>query len=160
MYTLSVPNAVLTSPTLAGLFPLFRDERVREVDTCFIRLSGAEAGERITRYNGALALRMPGTARSIVNEALHEIRRAGSFVRPDGSLCEPWEIRASDWDGLFEFVELCRDPNLLLSSDQIDAATAEARAAGKHFVLSDICIETMERLFGFGYCGPQIAGTR
>ncbi|MCX5545485.1 hypothetical protein M3A49_39700 [Paraburkholderia sp. CNPSo 3076] len=160
MYTISVPNAVLTSPTLAGLFPLFQDDRVREVDTCFIRLAGTEAGERITRYNGALALRMPGTARSIVNEALHEIRRAGSFVRPDGSHCEPWEIRASDWDGLFEFVELCRNPNLLLSSDQIEAATAEARAAGKHFVLSDICIETMERLFGFGYCGPQIAGTR
>ncbi|WP_321936193.1 hypothetical protein [Paraburkholderia sp. J8-2] len=160
MYTLSTPNAVLTSPTLAGLFPLFRDDRVRETDTCFIRLAGAEAGERITRYNGALALRMPGTAHSIVTEMLHEIRRAGCFVRPDGSHREPWEILASDWNALFGFVELCRNPNLLLSSDQIEAATAEARAAGKHFVLSDICIEAMERLFGFGYCGPRLPGTR
>ncbi|CAB3804957.1 hypothetical protein LMG28688_06074 [Paraburkholderia caffeinitolerans] len=160
MYTLSTPNAVLNSPTLAGLFPLFKDDRVRETDTCFIRLAGAEAGERITRYNGALALRMPGTARSIVTEMLHEIRRAGAFVRPDGSHREPWEVLANDWNGLFEFVEFCRNPNLLLSSDQIEAATAEARAAGKHFVLSDVCIETMERLFGFGYCGPRLPGSR
>ncbi|WP_434667786.1 hypothetical protein P5W99_36135 [Paraburkholderia sp. A3BS-1L] len=160
MYTLSVPDAVLTSPTLAGLFPLFRDDRVRETGTCFIRLAGAEAGERITRYNGALALRMPGTARSIVTEMLHEIRRAGSFVRSDGSHREPWEILARDWDGLFDFVELCRNANLLLSSDQIEVATVEARAAGKHFVLSDVCIGTMQQLFGFGYCGPQLAGSR
>ncbi|MEM5314163.1 hypothetical protein [Paraburkholderia sp. JHI869] len=107
-----------------------------------------------------LALRMPGRARNIVTEMLHEIRRAGSFVRADGSHREPWEILASDWSALFEFVELCRNPNLLLSSDQIDAARAEARAAGKHFVLSDVCIEAMERLFGFGYCGPRLPGTR
>jgi hypothetical protein len=159
MYSLSTPNAFFVSSTLAGLFSLFREDQVREIDTCFIRLTGAEAGERIPRYNGALALRMPGTARSIVTEMLHEIRRAGSFVRPDGSHREPWEIPASEWSLLFDFVELCRNPNLLLSSDQIDAATIEARAAGKHFVLWSMCIEVMERLFGFGYCGPRLAGS-
>lgn len=160
MYSLSLPDAVLTSPTLAGVFRLFNDERVRTLDTCFIRLGGAAAGERITRYNGALALRMPGTAHSIVNEMLLEIRRVGAFLRADGTHRAPWEVLPSDWDVLFDFVELCRKPNLLLSSDQIDAANESARAAGIRFDLSDLCIKTMTRLFGFGYCGPQLPGTR
>jgi len=85
--------------------------------------------------------------------------RAG-FLDEQGTQREAWQIRAADWDGLFQFVDVCRKPHLLLSTNQIDAATSEARERGRRFMLSDLCIETMTHLFGFGYCGPAIPGTR
>jgi len=38
MYTLCIPDAVLSTSTLAGLFNLFRDERVIATDTARIEL--------------------------------------------------------------------------------------------------------------------------
>ncbi|CAG9255023.1 conserved hypothetical protein [Paraburkholderia unamae] len=159
MYTLHIPDAVFSSTTVAGLFAIFNDVQVRSTETSHIRLAGAAAGERITRYNGRLVLRMPGTARSIVTETLLEIRNSAAFRCSDGSLRAPWEIPVSDWNVLFDFVETCRKPEALLCTDQIDVAVQEARARGARFSLSDLCLETLERLFGFGYCGPQLAGT-
>lgn len=159
MYTLSIPNAVLSTSTLAGLFGLFRDDRVQTTESADIVLCGVPAGVSVTRYNGKLALRQPGTAESIVSAMLDEIRRA-AFLDDHGRQRHPWEIPAADWDGLFAFVDVCREPQLLLTFDQIDAAVAEARGRSCRFDLSDLCIETMTRLFGFGYAGPVLPGTR
>lgn len=159
MYTLSIPNAVLSASTLAGLFGLFRDERVRATESAQIALGGAPAGVSVTRYNGKLALRQPGTADSIVAGMLDEMRSV-AFLDDRGVQRQPWEICAVDWDGLFAFVDVCREPQLLLSFDQIDAAVTEARGRGRRLNLSDLCIEAMKRRFGFGYAGPALPGTR
>ncbi|MEM5330774.1 hypothetical protein VSR34_29850 [Paraburkholderia sp. JHI2823] len=159
MYTLSIPDAVLSTRTLAGLFNLFRDERVRVTDTALIELRGAPADVSVTRYNGELALRQSGSAESIVTTMLEEVRSAG-FLDDEGAQRESWQIRAADWDGLFEFVDVCRKPQLLLSTNQVEAATSQARERGRRFELCELCIETMTRLFSFGYCGPAIPGTR
>ncbi len=159
MYTLSIPGITLSTSSLVGLFTLFRDERVRSTDTAQIELAGAPAGVNVTRYNGVLALRQPGTAEEILAAMLTEHRRA-EFVEPDDTQRKSWQVTRAAWDGLFEFVDLCRQPQLLLSSDQIEVAKASASARGTRFFFSDLCSEALQSTYGFAACGPAIPGTR
>ncbi len=159
MYTLSIPGAVLTASSLVGLFSLFRDERVRATDTPQIVLTGAPASVSVTRYNGTLAIRQAGSAEQIVTTMLDEHRRA-AFVGDDGEQRHSWEVERAEWGALFEFVEVCRSPQLLLSFDQIEAEKTRARERGTRFFLSDLCSEAIASIFGFAVCGPTIPGTR
>lgn len=159
MYTLSIPNAVLSTSSLVGLFTLFLDERVRATDTSQIVLAGAPEGVAVTRYNGVLALRQAGTAEEILGRMLDEHRRAG-FVDADGAARRAWEVTRQDWNALFEFAEVCRTPQRLLSSSQIDAEETAARARGTRFYLSDLCGEAVLSLYGFALCGPVVPGSR
>lgn len=159
MYALSIPNAVLTTPSLVGMFTLFLDERVRAADTSQIVLTGAPAGISVTRYNGVLALRQPGNANDILCTMLDEHRRA-AFLEPCGTQRQSWQVERAAWDGLFEFVDVCRMPQRLLSSNQIEAETQAARERGTRFFFSDLASEAVASTFGFPVCGPAIPGTR
>lgn len=159
MYTLSIPDAVLTTSSLVGLFLLFRDERVRATETSLIELTGAPAGVTVTRYNGTLAIRQTGTAEQMLTAMLEEHRRV-AFVGDDGAQRQPWEVDREEWQALFEFVDVCRSPQLLLSFDQIEAEKTRAHERGTRFFLSDLCSEAVASIFGFPVCGPAIPGTR
>lgn len=159
MYTISIPNAVLTTSSLAGLFLLFRDARLRAVETSLIELTGAPAGVSVTRYNGELALRQPGTADEILTAMLEELRRV-EFVDESGGQRQSWQVMPSAWRALFQFAEACRKPQLLLSSGQIETETLRAQERSTRFFMSDLCSEAVTSLFGFGLCGPVIPGTR
>ncbi|WP_143064449.1 hypothetical protein [Paraburkholderia tropica] len=159
MYTLSIPGTTLSTSSLVGLFTLFRDERVRATATAQIELGGAPAGVSVTRYNGVLALRQPGTAGQILAAMFAEHRDA-EFVEPDGAQRQSWQVVPAAWDGLFAFHDVCRQPQLLLSSDQIETEDASARSRGTRFFLSDLSAEALLTTFGFAACGPAIPGTR
>ena len=159
MYTLTIPNAVLTATSLVGLFSLFRDERLRAVDTSLIVLTGAPAGVSVTRYNGELVLRQRGAADAILTAMLEELHSV-EFLDEHGDQRQSWQVAPSAWRALFDFADICRKPQPLLSSDQIEAESARARERGTRFFLSDLCIEAITTLFGFGYCGPVIPDTR
>lgn len=159
MYTLSIPDAVLTASSLIGLFLLFRDERVRATETSLIGLTGAPPGVSVTRYNGTLAIRQPGSAEQMLTAMLEEHRRV-AFVGDAGEQRQSWEVDRAEWDALFEFVDVCRSPQRLLSFDQIEAENARARERGTRFFLSDLCSEAVASIFGFPLCGPAIHGTR
>jgi hypothetical protein len=159
MYTLSIPDAVLTASSLVGLFLLFRDERVRATETSLIALTGAPAGVTVTRYNGVLAIRQAGTAEQMLTAMLEEHRRV-AFVGDAGEQRQSWEVDRAEWEALFEFVDVCRSPQRLLSFDQIEAEKTRARERGTRFFLSDLCSEAVASIFGFPVCGPAIPGTR
>lgn len=159
MYTLSTPDAFFSTSSLVGLFPLFNDARVRETETGQIVLAGAPDGVFVTRYNGVLALRQPGSASDIVTSMLEEHRRA-AFVENGTAQRQSWQVERAAWNALFDFTDICRRPQLLLSSDQIEAEEADARERGAQFFLSEICSEALRSAYGFAVCGPDIPGMR
>lgn len=99
MYTLSIPNETFTVATLAGVIALFANERVKDTETSSISLLTDGVPASVTRYNGTLALRCPGTAARIVARPFDEVR--AFWLGHYSTDAQPWHIRRAHWDELF-----------------------------------------------------------
>lgn len=158
MYQLSVAGETLILGTLLEVLSVFRtDSRFSSVESSEILL--AHCGQRVTvtRYNGALAVRRPGTARDLFLSMIDEID--GAYFRPNGVIQAAWQIQRSHWKLLYDAYDLTSRPHLIFSSAQIDAARAEDCARGR-LELHDLLQAESERRFGFRYAGPEYGKTR
>ena len=74
----------------------------------------------VTRFNGSLTVRRPGTAISVFLSVIDEID--GAFFRPSFAALEPWQIRREHWQLLYLAFDLAREPLFLFSSNQMAQA--------------------------------------
>ncbi|MGF6768575.1 hypothetical protein P3T18_001045 [Paraburkholderia sp. GAS199] len=156
MYKLTIPAETFFVTTLAGVLALFRDERVQATETALIALDGDACIASVTRYNGKLALRFPGTDADVVAALTGEIR--AHWLAEYGSDPKPWQIRPAHWDELFNLFDLARTPECFLSSSQIDEQRSAARDARQFFNLSSLFHSAAVERFGFGAGGPAAPG--
>jgi len=156
MYKLTIPGETFILATLAGVLALFGNERVETTETAQISLEGDACIASVTRYNGKLALRHPGTAAEVVALLFREVR--AQWLSEYGLDPKPWQVRPGHWDELFGLFELPRAPERFLSSGQIDAERAAARDARQFFNLSSLFNSAAVECFGFGAGGPSAPG--
>ncbi|MFM0027435.1 hypothetical protein PQR70_14350 [Paraburkholderia madseniana] len=158
MYQLSLAGETLVLGTLLEVMARFRtDARISSVESSEILLAHCGQPVDVTRYNGALAVRRPGSVRDVFLSMIDEID--GAYFRPDGVMQAAWQIQRSHWKLLYDAFDLTSRPQLLFSSDQIDEAKAVEGARGRldlHELLQCEC----ERRFGFRYAGPEYGRTR
>ncbi len=109
----------------------------------------------VTRYNGRLTVRQPGTAVSLFLSLIDEIDAA--YFRPSFSALQPWQIRREHWNLLYLAFDLAREPLYLFSSDQVALANEEAAKAGRRGLdLFELLQQESQRRFGFRYAGPML----
>jgi hypothetical protein len=158
VYQLSLAGETLVLGTLLEVLAHFRtDARFSSVESSEILLAHCGQPVNVTRYNGALAVRRPGTARDVFLSMIDEID--GAYFRPNGVMQAAWQIQRSHWKLLYDAFDLTSRPQFLFSSDQIDAAKELEGARGRldlHELLQCEC----ERRFGFRYAGPEYGRTR
>ena len=63
----------------------------------------------LTRYNGSLTVRRPGTARDVFLSMIDEID--GAYFRPNGVMQAAWQIRRSHWMLLYDAFDLTSQPS-------------------------------------------------
>ena len=155
MYHLSFADQNLFLGTLLEVMAVFRtDSRLSSVESSEIVLLHGGQPVEVTRYNGSLTVRRPGTARDVFLSMVDEID--GAYFRPNGVMQAAWQIRRSHWKLLYDAFDLTSSPRLIFSSDQIDAASDGRGSIGLHDLLQAEC----ERRFGFRYAGPEYGRTR
>ncbi|EIM98706.1 hypothetical protein WQE_22883 [Paraburkholderia hospita] len=155
MYQLSFAGQTLILGTLLEVLTVFRtDSRLSSVESSEIVLLHGGQPVDVTRYNGSLTVRRPGSARDVFLSMIDEID--GAYFRPNGVLQAAWQIRRSHWKLLYDAFDLASSPRLIFSSDQIEAAADERG----HLALHDLLQAECERRFGFRYAGPQYGCTR
>jgi hypothetical protein len=155
MYQLSFADQTLFLGTLLEVLAAFRtDSRLSSVESSDIVLLHGGQPVAVTRYNGSLTVRRPGTARDVFLSMIDEID--GAYFRPNGQMQAAWQIRRSHWKLLYDAFDLTSSPRLIFSSDQIDAASDGRGNLGLHDLLQAEC----ERRFGFRYAGPEYGRTR
>lgn len=155
MYQLSFAGQTLSLGTLLEVLAVFRtDSRLSSVESSEIVLLHGGQPVEVTRYNGSLTVRRPGTARDVFLSMVDEID--GAYFRPNGVTQAAWQIRRSHWKLLYDAFDLTSSPRLIFSSDQIDAASDGRGSLGLHDLLQAEC----ERRFGFRYAGPEYGRTR
>ncbi|MFM0418699.1 hypothetical protein [Paraburkholderia aromaticivorans] len=158
MYQLSHAGETLVLGTLLEVLALFRtDTRYSSVESSEILLAHCGQPVTVTRYNGALAVRRPGTARNVFLSMIDEID--GSYFRPNGVMQAAWQIQRSHWKLLYDAYDLTSRPQLIFSSAQIDAAKA-GEGGSSRLELHDLLQAESERRFGFRYAGPEYGRTR
>lgn len=158
MYQLSHAGETLVLGTLLEVLALFRtDARYSSVESSEILLAHCGQPVTVTSYNGALAVRRPGTARDLFLSMIDEID--GAYFRPSGVMQAAWQIQRSHWKLLYDAYDLTSRPQLIFSSAQIDAAKAEEGVSGM-LELHDLLQAESERRFGFRYAGPEYGRTR
>jgi hypothetical protein len=150
MYQLTIPGNVFTVSTLAGIFSTFDLEPLQATDTALIEVQGGPVEVRITRYNGKLAIRLPGTVAEIVASIFDELHSLWQSTY--GQAFKPWQVRRSHWNLLFSLFELTRRPERFLSTDQIEAG--KLAGAGR-LALDDLFEAAAIDRFGFGGGGPR-----
>ncbi|WP_321794793.1 hypothetical protein [Caballeronia sp. J97] len=127
------------------------------VDAADISLAFFGHPVSVTRFNGRLTVRSPGTATSIFLSLLDEID--GAYFRPSFAALVPWQIRREHWQLLYLAFDLAREPLYLFSSDQVAQANEEAGRSGRHRLnLFELLQQESERRFGFRYAGPVVEG--
>ncbi|CAN7804954.1 hypothetical protein LJR267_010561 [Paraburkholderia hospita] len=155
MYHLSFAGQNLFLGTLLEVLAVFRtDSRLSSVESSEIVLLHGGQPVDVTRYNGSLTVRRPGTARDVFLSMVDEID--GAYFRPNGLMQAAWQIRRSHWKLLYDAFDLTSSPRLIFSSDQIDAAS-DGRG---NLCLHDLLQAECERRFGFRYAGPEYGRTR
>lgn len=107
----------------------------------------------VTRFNGRLTVRTPGTVSSIFLSLIDEID--GAYFRPAFAAPQPWRIHREHWQLLYLAFDLARKPLYLFSSDQVAQANEEASRSGHRGLdLFELLQQETERRFGFRYAGP------
>ena len=121
MYQLSFSGSAHSFRTMLEVLRFLRDDTtVRAVDAAEIALTFFAHPVTVTRYNGELTVRRPGTAASLFLSLIDEIDAA--YFRPSFTALEPWQIRREHWQLLYLAFDLAREPLYLFSSDQLAQA--------------------------------------
>jgi hypothetical protein len=158
MYTLSIPSATIELEALVEVFHLFfHDGRFEAFETKDVRLTRNGATLDVTRYNGQFTVRRRGTASDIFFSMLEETYQAW-FLR-DGTCLQPWQVRSRHWEMLQAMYGLARKPQLMLSSDQLEAESVGAAKRGEAFSLPELVRSIALARFGFGAEGPRVSAT-
>jgi len=130
MYQLSFSGSAHSFRTMLEVLRFLRDDAsVAAVDAAKIALTFFSHPVSVTRYNGTLTVRRPGTATSLFLSLIDEIDAA--YFRPSFAALEPWQIRREHWQLLYLAFELAREPLYLFSSDQVAQANEEAAKSGR-----------------------------
>jgi hypothetical protein len=156
MYELSFAGFSQSFRTLLEVLSFFRGNALTAgLDAADISLAFFGHPVSVTRFNGRLTVRRPGTAPSIFLSLIDEIDAA--YFRPSFAALEPWQIRREHWQLLYLAFELAREPLFLFSSDQVTQANEEAAQSGRRGLdLFELLQDESERRFGFRYAGPML----
>jgi hypothetical protein len=157
MYQLSFSGSAHSFRTMLEVLRFLRDDAsVAAVDAAKIALTFFSHPVSVTRYNGTLTVRRPGTATSLFLSLIDEIDAA--YFRPSFTALEAWQIRREHWQLLYLAFDLAREPLYLFSSDQIAQANEEAAAkSGRRGLdLFELLQDESQRRFGFRYAGPVL----
>ncbi|MDR5806706.1 hypothetical protein [Caballeronia sp. LZ001] len=130
MYQLSFSGSAHSFRTMLEVLRYLRDDAsVAAVDAAEIALTFVSHALSVTRYNGKLTVRRPGTATSLFLSLIDEIDAA--YFRPSFATLEAWQIRREHWQLLYLAFDLAREPLYLFSSDQVAQANEEAAKSGR-----------------------------
>ncbi|SAL81715.1 hypothetical protein AWB74_06032 [Caballeronia arvi] len=156
MYQLSFAGFSQSFRTMLEVLSLFRSNKLTAgLDAADISLAFFGHPVSVTRFNGTLTVRRPGTATSVFLSLIDEID--GAYFRPAFAALEPWQIRREHWQLLYLAFDLARDPLYLFSSDQVPQANEEAGQSGPRGLdLFEHLQQESERRFGFPYAGPVV----
>ena len=156
MYQLSFSGYAHSFRTMLEVLRFLRDDAsVAAVDAAEIALTFVSHSVSVTRYNGKLTVRRPGTATSLFLSLIDEIDAA--YFRPSFAALEAWQIRREHWQLLYLAFDLAREPLYLFSSDQMAQANEEAAKSGRRGLdLFELLQDESERRFGFRYAGPVL----
>ncbi|SAK89418.1 hypothetical protein AWB82_06266 [Caballeronia glebae] len=156
MYELSFAGFSQSFRTLLEVLRFLRGNApIADLDPADISLAFFGHPVSVTRFNGRLTVRMPGTASSIFLSLIDEIDAA--YFRPSFAVLEPWQIRREHWQLLYLAFDLARKPLYLFSSDQVAQAHEEAAKCGHRGLdLFELLQDESERRFGFRYAGPML----
>jgi len=155
MYQLSFSGFAHSFRTMLEVLRFLRDETsVATVDAAEIALTFFSHPVSVTRYNGKLTVRRPGTATSLFLSLIDEI--AAAYFRPSFAMLEPWQIRREHWQLLYLAFDLAREPLYLFSSDQPQANEEAAKSGRRGLDLFELLQDESERRFGFRYAGPVL----
>lgn len=158
MYQLSFAGFSQSFRTMLEVLSFFRGNAISVgLDAADISLAFFGHSVSVTRFNGRLTVRRPGTATSIFLSLIDEID--GAYFRPSFAAPEPWQIRREHWQLLYLAFDLAREPLYLFSSDQVAQANEEAGKCGRRGLdLFELLQEESDRRFGFRYAGPVVEG--
>jgi hypothetical protein len=158
MYELSFPGYSQSFRTMLEVLSLFRSNLIRaDLDAADVSLAFFGHPVSVTRFNGTLTVRRPGTATSLFLSLIDEID--GAYFRPTFAVPEPWQINREHWQLLYLAFDLAREPLYLFSSDQVAQANKEAGRSGRRGLdLFELLQCEAERRFGFRYAGPVVEG--
>jgi hypothetical protein len=154
MYQLSFSGFAQSFRTILEVLRFLRDDTcVAAVDAAEIALTFFSHPVSVTRFNGKLTVRRPGTATTLFLSLIDEIDAA--YFRPSFAALEPWQIRREHWQLLYLAFDLAREPLYLFSSDQMAQANEEAAKSGRRGLdLFELLQDESQRRFGFRYAGP------
>ncbi|WP_309852809.1 hypothetical protein [Caballeronia sp. LZ003] len=159
MYRLSFAGFSQSFRTMLEVLSFFRgNDLTASLDAADITLAFFDNPVSVTRFNGKLTVRRPGTALSIFLSLIDEID--GAYFRPSFAALQPWQIRRDHWQLLYLAFDLAREPLYLFSSDQVAQANGEeSRSGGRGLNLFEVLQQEAERRFGFRYAGPVVEGS-
>ncbi|KXV16525.1 hypothetical protein CR51_00955 [Caballeronia megalochromosomata] len=158
MYQLSFAGFSQSFRTMLEVLSVFRSTAfAAAVEAADVSLTFFSHPVSVTRFNGRLSVRRPGTATGVFLSLLDEID--GAFFRPSFAALEPWQIRREHWQLLYLAFDLAREPLYLFSSDQVAHSNEEAVRSGRRGLdLFELLQQECERRFGFRYAGPVVEG--
>jgi hypothetical protein len=158
MYRLSFAGFSQSFRTMLEVLSFFRgNDLTASLDAADITLAFFDNPVSVTRFNGKLTVRRPGTALSIFLSLIDEID--GAYFRPSFAALQPWQIRRDHWQLLYLAFDLAREPLYLFSCDQVAQANGEgSRLGGRGLDLFELLQQETERRFGFRYAGPVVEG--